>query len=127
MLLLTKTFGCAMLIAVNFYGAALLFQQPHLLKKVGQLLLLLMLVTLLHLALKRQLVAATYAAVPLLSSILFLLLMLAGLPSKAGPKSLPAPPLALRLLPGKLSSAAVFFTLLCPAFVSLIQALTLLK
>jgi hypothetical protein len=126
MLLLAKSFTYALLAALNFYGTTLLFQQPQLLKKLGQLLLLLALVFLLHFVLKR-LLAPTYAAIPLLSGVLFLLPMLAGLPSREVPK-----PLAASLFSGnfswqRLSGRGIFFTWLFPAFVSLAQALTLFK
>jgi len=127
LLLLATTLVWAFLVAINFYGARLLFQQPQLLKKLGQLLLLHGPVVLLHLVLKHQPGATSYAAVPLLSSSLFLLLMLAGLPSKVGPKPLSASSLSPSFLPGNSSATAVFFTWLCPAFVSLAQALTLFK
>ena len=127
LLLLATTLVWAFLVAINFYGARLLFQQPQLLKKLGQLLLLHGPVVLLHFVLKHQPGAASYAAVPLLSSSLFLPLMLAGLPSKADPKPLLSSPLFPDFSSGSLSATALFFTWLCPAFVSLAQALTLFK
>jgi hypothetical protein len=126
LLFLAKSVTGALLVALNFYGTALLFQQPQLLKKLGQLLLLLVLVFLLHLILKRLLGSAD-AAVPLLSGVLFLLPMLAGLSSKEAPKSLAASPFSSNFSLQRLSGRTIFFTWLFPAFVSLSQILRLFK
>jgi hypothetical protein len=126
LLFLAKSSACVVLVALNFYGTALLFQQAQLLKKLGQLLLLLALVLLLHFVLKRLLGFAE-AAVPLLSGVLFQLPMLAGLPNKEDPKPLAASPFSGSFFWQRVSGRAIFFTWLFPAFISLSQVLTLFK
>jgi hypothetical protein len=125
LLFLVKALVCAVLVPFNFYGAALLFYQSHLLKKLGQLLLLLVLPILLHLVLR--LLAAPYASVPFLSVGLLFLLLLAGLPSKEATKPLVSSAVSFRFSQEQLKGSALFFTLVFPAFVSIVQVLTLFK
>jgi hypothetical protein len=127
MLFLAKSFICACLVALNFYGAALLFYQPLLLKKIGQLLVLLVPVILLHLVLKRVLPVGPSPAVPFLSLMLFLLLMLAGLPSQKTASSVSATFLPFKFSQEQLTGNALFFTVLVPALLCAIQVMTLLK
>jgi hypothetical protein len=125
LLFFAKALACAVLVPFNFYGAALLFYQSHLLKKLGQLLLLLVPPILLHLVLR--LATAPYPDVPFLSMGLLFLLMLAGLPSKEATKPPVSFAVSFRFSQEQLKGSALFFTLLFPAFVSVIQALTLFK
>jgi hypothetical protein len=125
--LLAKSFVCTFLVAFNFYGAALLFYQPQLLKKIGQLLVLFVPVLLLSLVLKRQFAATPYSVVPLLSINLFLLLMLAGLPSKKAAMPLGPSSFAVKFSREQVKGLALYFTLLAPAGVSAIQVLTFFK
>jgi hypothetical protein len=124
LLLLLKSVACGGFFAFNFYAATQLFYQPQLLPKLGQLLVLGALPLLLHLGLKRLLGPLPLAAMPLLSCLLLVQQLLAGLPSK---ECRPPQFWPVRLPKERFTGRAFLFTFLSPAFTTLVQTLILFK